>query len=54
MSDLESFSGAAGHSGGILKAENGNLLKVSFLFQRKLIFILIIILFNFFRLCQIF
>ncbi|CBY30746.1 unnamed protein product [Oikopleura dioica] len=28
MSDLESFSGAAGHSGGILKAKNGNLLKI--------------------------
>ena len=28
MSELESFSGAAGHSGGILKAKNGNLLKV--------------------------
>jgi len=28
MSELESFSGAAGHCGGILKAENGNLLKI--------------------------
>jgi len=28
MSELESFSGAAGHSGGILKAKNGNLLKI--------------------------
>jgi len=32
MSDLESFSGAAGHSGGILKAKNGNLLKVGIYF----------------------
>ncbi|CAG5102081.1 Oidioi.mRNA.OKI2018_I69.chr1.g135.t2.cds [Oikopleura dioica] len=28
MSDLESFAGAAGHSGGILKAKNGHLLKI--------------------------